>query len=128
MDFDNLHLALVMHLGMCSAYTLSLYLASSAGTLSCFQELLEGEKGRQEMLSLEDRWGRTPLLLATSNGNTEVSSRTRTVTMSIVQSQVVSLLLEKGASIRVCNRHRETPLHFCARYLGWSVWYLLSCW
>ena len=24
------------------------------------------------MLSLEDRWGRTPLLLATSNGNTEV--------------------------------------------------------
>ena len=72
MDFDNLHLALVMHLGMCSAYTLSLYLASSAGTLSCFQELLEGEKGRQEMLSLEDRWGRTPLLLATSNGNTEV--------------------------------------------------------
>ena len=30
--------------------------------------------------------------------------------------KVVSLLLKKGASIRVCNRHRETPLHFCARY------------
>ena len=118
-DFDTLPL---------SRQGLSIYLASSEGSLSCIQELLEGEKGRQEMLSLEDRWGRTPLLLATSNGNTEVIVSYEDCDDAIAQSQVVSLLLEKGASIRVCNRHRETPLHFCARYLGWSVWYLLSCW
>ena len=52
----------------------ALHLASSAGSLSCIQELLEVDQGREEMLSLEDRWGRTPLLLATSNGNTEVVS------------------------------------------------------
>ena len=52
-----------MHSGWSGAYTLK----------SCnFQELLAAESGRKEMLSLEDRWGRTPLLLATSNGNTEV--------------------------------------------------------
>ena len=84
----------------------ALHLASSAGSLSCIQvclllldcdtlcfvvpylqcflscvlqELLEAEAGRKEMLSLEDRWGRTPLLLATSNGNTEVLSSMRTL-------------------------------------------------
>ena len=52
-----------MHSDWGEAYTLK----------SCnFQELLAAESGRKEMLSLEDRWGRTPLLLATSNGNTEV--------------------------------------------------------
>ena len=63
------------------------------------------------MLETKDRWGRTPLLVATSHGNKEVGLVTG------VLAQVVGLLLEEGASIRVNNQHKETPLHLCARYL-----------
>ena len=66
------------------------------------------------MLDLEDRWGRTPLLLATSNGNKEVTLFNR---MTLCHIKAVTLLLKKGASIRIRNKHRETPLHFGARSL-----------
>ena len=32
--------------------------------------------------------------------------------------KAVALLLKKGASIRIRNKHRETPLHFGARSLN----------
>ena len=54
------------------AFRLFSHLDYHSENLVCIQELLEVETGRVELLRLEDRWGRTPLLLATSNGNTEV--------------------------------------------------------
>lgn len=64
------------------------------------------------MLDLEDRWGRTPLLLAASNGNTEVEHLSCN---KLHLSKAVSLLLKKGASIQMTNRQRESCLHFAAR-------------
>ena len=76
-----------------------LHIAAGTGAVEGVVAFLDN-KDVQEIINLKDRSGRTPLLLASSSGNKEVAK----------------LLLKKGASIRVKNKHRESSLHLCARY------------
>ena len=75
-----------------------LHIAAGTGLIEGITVILENEDAH-DIINAEDRSGRTPLLLASSSGNKDVTN----------------LLLKKGASIRVRNKHKESPLHFCAR-------------
>ena len=86
-----------------------LHVAAGTGVLDGIKTILENADS-QSIINVEDNSGRTPLLLASSSGNTEV----------------VKLLLKKGASMRVRNKHKESPLHFCARFGHASVMKLLT--
>ena len=76
-----------------------LHIAAGTGVIEGITAILENGD-THAIINSEDRSGRTPLLLASSSGNKEV----------------INLLLKKGASLRVRNKHKESPLHFCARF------------
>ena len=86
-----------------------LHIAAGTGVIEGIRAILEHE-GSQAIINTEDISGRTPLLLASSSGNKEV----------------VTLLLRKGASMQIKNKHRESPLHFCARFGHAGVMKLLT--
>ena len=77
----------------------ALHIAAGTGVIEGITAILENEDSK-DIINIGDISGRTPLLLASSSGNKEV----------------VKLLQKKGASIRVRNKHKESPLHFCARF------------
>ena len=86
-----------------------LHVAAGTGITHGVSNILEHEDSK-EIINREDYLGRTPLLLASSSGSKEA----------------VRILLQKGASLKVRNKHGESPLHFCARFGHASVIQLLT--